>query len=60
MSEENLDDKEWLIFRAKNNGSNTYAAKTWMLVAKSLFPDDFNIQVSKFHSAMVVIILNER
>jgi integrator complex subunit 10 len=41
-----LSDEEYLVFRAKEElKKDPYAARAWMLTAKSLFPQNFNIQV---------------
>jgi hypothetical protein len=44
-----LTDQEYLVARARQAaaGDEEWTAKAWMLTAKSLFPDNFGIQVSK-------------
>ena len=40
-------DSDWLVEKARNclNVGDEYAAKSWLLTAKTLFPNSFNIQV---------------
>jgi len=41
-----ISDEEWLVTRARNCfKADPYAAKSWMLTARTLFPNSFNIQV---------------
>jgi integrator complex subunit 10 len=42
-----LSDEEWLVSRARACfKADPYAAKSWMLTARTLFPNSFNIQVN--------------
>lgn len=44
-----LSDEEYIIMRAKQaQKSNVYAAKAWMLTAKTLFPSNFNVQFEAY------------
>lgn len=49
MNETGMSDEVWLISRAracmKPTKSDPYAAKAWMITARSLFPNNFSIQV---------------
>lgn len=49
MNEKGMSDEVWLISRAracmKPTKSDPYAAKAWMITARSLFPNNFSIQV---------------
>lgn len=49
MNEKAMSDEVWLISRAracmKPTKSDPYAAKAWMITARSLFPNNFSIQV---------------
>jgi integrator complex subunit 10 len=41
-----ISDEEYLVLRAKDAlKSDPYAAKAWMLTAKTLFPNNFAVQV---------------
>lgn len=41
------DGKDWVVERCKLhlNKNDRYTAKAWILTARSLFPDDFAVQV---------------
>ena len=42
-----LNDQEYLIYRAKETlNTDPNEAKAWMITAKTLFPNDFGIQVN--------------
>jgi hypothetical protein len=44
--DDTISDEEWLVSRARMCiKSDPYAAKSWMITAKSLFPHNFTIQV---------------
>lgn len=44
---ENLSKEEYLIMRAKDAlTTDIYAAKSWLITAKSLFPHSAKVQVS--------------
>lgn len=49
MNEKAMSDEVWLISRAracmKPSKNDPYAAKAWMITARSLFPKNFSIQV---------------
>jgi integrator complex subunit 10 len=41
-----VSDEEYLVLRAKDAlKSDPYAAKAWMITAKTLFPNNFAVQV---------------
>jgi hypothetical protein len=41
-----ISDEEYLVLRAKDAlKSDPYAAKAWMITAKTLFPNNFAVQV---------------
>ncbi|XP_052827261.1 integrator complex subunit 10 [Octopus bimaculoides] len=45
VNSDNFSDEEWLVQRAQSCiKTDTYAAKAWMITARSLFPKNFNIQ----------------
>ena len=48
-----LSDCEWVVERCKAllNKNDKNAAKAWILTARSLFPDDFDVQVRLLSSA---------
>lgn len=44
--DDTISDEEWLVSRARMCiKSDPFAAKSWMITAKSLFPHNFTIQV---------------
>lgn len=44
-----LSDEEYIIMRAKEDlNTDPYAAKAWMLTAKTLFPTNFNVQFEAY------------
>lgn len=44
---EHLKDEEYLIFRAKEEqAQNPFAAKSWLITAQIIYPQNFGIQVS--------------
>jgi len=44
--DDTISDEEWLVSRARMCiKSDPYAAKSWMITARSLFPHNFTIQV---------------
>ncbi|XP_049767483.1 integrator complex subunit 10 [Schistocerca cancellata] len=46
---ETLSDEEYLVERAKESLSfNRYEAKSWMITAKTLFPDNFGVQFEAY------------
>lgn len=41
-----LSNEDWLVMRARSCAkTDRYAAKAWMITARTLFPRNFNIQV---------------
>ncbi|XP_061165472.1 integrator complex subunit 10-like [Saccostrea echinata] len=52
MSEKSMSDEVWLISRAracmKPSKNDPYAAKAWMITARSLFPNNFSIQFEAY------------
>lgn len=43
---EHLKDEEYLIFRAKEEQVlNPFAAKSWLITAQIIYPQNFGIQV---------------
>ena len=43
-----LSDEDWLVSRSRMCfKTDPFAAKAWMLTARTLFPNSFNIQVKK-------------
>lgn len=45
-----LSDEDWLVSRARLSfKSDPYAAKAWMLTARTLFPNSFNIQFEAYN-----------
>ena len=50
--EDSLSDEEYLIARARQawKEGNVHEAKTWMLTARSIFPDNFGIQLEAYVS----------
>eukprot|EP00105_Crassostrea_gigas_P024221 XP_011444406.1 PREDICTED: integrator complex subunit 10 [Crassostrea gigas] len=52
MNEKAMTDEVWLISRAracmKPTKSDPYAAKAWMITARSLFPNNFSIQFEAY------------
>jgi integrator complex subunit 10 len=41
-----ISDEDYLVLRAKDSlKSDPFAAKAWMITAKTLFPDNFAVQV---------------
>jgi len=41
-----VSDEDYLVLRAKNAlKSDPFAAKAWMITAKTLFPNNFSVQV---------------
>ncbi|XP_060581049.1 integrator complex subunit 10-like [Ruditapes philippinarum] len=45
-----LSDEEWLVSRARACfKADPYAAKSWMLTARTLFPNSFNIQFEAYN-----------
>ena len=43
-----LSHEDWLVMRARGCAkTDHYAAKAWMITARTLFPRNFNIQVQK-------------
>ena len=57
--DDTISDEEWLVSRARMCiKSDPYAAKSWMITAKSLFPHNFTIQVRLTNiSAVHAIVL---
>ena len=49
---DSLSDSDYLITRARQawKEGNIYEAKTWMLTARSIFPDNFGIQLEAYVS----------
>lgn len=46
---EHLKDEDYLIFRAKEEQlNNPFAAKSWLITAQTIFPQNFGIQVSYY------------
>jgi integrator complex subunit 10 len=44
-----ISDEEYLVLRAKDAlKTDAFAAKAWMLTAKTLFPNNFAVQVRGF------------
>lgn len=42
----NVSDEEYLVLRAKDAlKSSSAAAKSWMITAKTLYPNNFGVQV---------------
>lgn len=62
MNEKAMSDEVWLISRAracmKPTKSDPYAAKAWMITARSLFPNNFSIQVHITLTALQCINLS--
>lgn len=51
VNSDNFSDEEWLVLRAQSCiKTDAYAAKAWMITARSLFPQNFNIQVNIYQS----------
>ena len=45
----NMTDQDFLVHRARTMRSeDPYCSKSWMLTAKSLFPDNFSIQFEAY------------
>lgn len=45
----NVSDEEYLVLRAKNAlKKDAMTAKAWMITAKTLYPNNFGVQV-RFH-----------
>ncbi|KAL4228480.1 Integrator complex subunit 10 [Mactra antiquata] len=45
-----LSDEDWLVSQAKSCfKTDPYAAKSWMLTARTLFPNSFNIQFESYN-----------
>jgi hypothetical protein len=46
-----ISDEEYLVLRAKDAlKSDPYAAKAWMITAKTLFPNNFAVQVRNVYA----------
>lgn len=46
FGDDSISDEEWLVSRARQCVKcDIYAAKSWMITARSLFPSNFTIQV---------------
>jgi integrator complex subunit 10 len=51
-----ISDEDYLVLRAKNClKSDPFAAKAWMITAKTLFPDNFAVQVRNVFSALFLL-----
>jgi integrator complex subunit 10 len=47
-----VSDEEYLVLRAKDAlKSDPFAAKAWMITAKTLFPNNFAVQVRNVFSS---------
>lgn len=45
----NVSDEEYLVLRAKDAlKKDAMAAKAWMITAKTLYPNNFGVQVKSF------------
>ncbi len=40
-----ISDEEYLVLRAKETDKNPYRSKAWTLTARTLFPQNFGVQV---------------
>jgi integrator complex subunit 10 len=48
-----VSDEEYLVLRAKDAlKSDPYTAKAWMITAKTLFPNNFSVQVRKVYISL--------
>ena len=55
-----ISDEEYLVLRAKDAlKTDAFAAKAWMITAKTLFPNNFAVQVRIFFF-MIKCTLNFR
>lgn len=46
VAEQELSDVDWLVMRARSfPKTDPFSAKSWLITAKSLFPQSFVIQV---------------
>jgi hypothetical protein len=56
--DDTISDEEWLVSRARMCiKSDPYAAKSWMITAKSLFPHNFTIQVRLTNISVAHVIV---
>lgn len=56
-----ISDEEYLVLRAKDAlKSDAFAAKAWMITAKTLFPNNFAVQVRIFLSVQIYVDLQKR
>ena len=54
-----ISDEEYLVLRAKDAlKTDAFAAKAWMITAKTLFPNNFAVQVRIFF--LVIYTFNFR
>lgn len=55
----NVSDEEYVIHKAKSAfKSDPLSAKAWMITAKTLYPDNFGVQVLIFYNNIAKIIIN--
>ena len=56
-SQDNFLDEEWLVWKAKSClKSDIYAAKAWLITARTLFPRNFNLQVFQFREGSFLFV----
>lgn len=52
-----ISDEEYVIERAKSAfKANPAAAKAWMITAKTLYPNNFGVQVGKYCVVFVFLL----